>query len=371
VTGVAQVPGTPALTTAPPRRGYPPIWALAVALAAFGFAVLVYDYHPLVARFPAEAGLSTGLMVLTGALGWWVVRRARPFRSPPRRFSAACLAWGMTAATGCAILANGGLTGIWAKLGGIRFASDWSAALTAPLNEELLKLAGLALLALATPRLIRGPIDGFLYGATVGLGFQIAENWTYAMNNIVFTGGTAGQLAVIQSFGVRVLLTGLGSHWAMTAVAGTGLAIGMTRRGWAGRWPATIGLILLAMAMHFSFDAPMLGTLAGTIIKTLVNFAIAMTVFAMLGSMVWRRAGVRTGRTAQRLRPGAMPVPVLPPPAVLTTMLVGPDDLLRRHRRHRLLHRMPDRAGHRAALSRVDAYLDAVEDYAFRPIPVR
>ncbi|SCE07079.1 Protease prsW family protein [Streptomyces sp. SolWspMP-sol7th] len=111
---------------------------------------------------------------------------------------------------------------MWSRTAGVDFASSWGAALTAPLNEEGIKTAGIVLLGVAFPARMRGPLDGWVLGALVGLGFQMAENWTYALNGIVGTGGTTPGDAALQSVVGRVLYTGLGSHWTMSAVAGTG-----------------------------------------------------------------------------------------------------------------------------------------------------
>ena len=47
---------------------------------------------------------------------------------------------------------------------GASFAFDWGAALTAPINEELAKGAGVLLLLVLAPRLVRSPFDGLILG---------------------------------------------------------------------------------------------------------------------------------------------------------------------------------------------------------------
>jgi RsiW-degrading membrane proteinase PrsW (M82 family) len=263
-------------------------------LCAFGLAVAVYYFHPNVRVFPRPALLALVLLGVTVVIGGDLLWHARPLRPPHRGAMLACLAWGMTAATGCAIIANDGLTSIWAKTQGVEFASRWEAALAAPLNEELLKLAGLILIALMMPRLIRSPMDGFIFGAFVGLGFQITENFIYALVSIVNAGGISPGLTVFQSFFARVVLTGWGSHWAMTAVAGAGVGYFRTPRSVPRRVPIAVGLVLLAMAMHWLFDAPLLGSSVGIGVKTLLNFVVALTVYLALRRGLHARARLVT-----------------------------------------------------------------------------
>ena len=187
--------------------------------------------------------------------------------------------WGATAATGGALLANQGLTGLWAKTTGVAFASNWSAALTAPVNEELLKAAGVVLIVLAAPRAIRGPLDGMIYGALVGLGFQVMENVTYSLNFIPLTGATDPGAAVALSAVLRVVLTGLGSHWAMTAVAGAGVGY-LAARGLRGGALPAAACLAAAMGMHLLFDAP--GPDLAILLKVLLNFAVVLALYLTL-----------------------------------------------------------------------------------------
>ena len=219
-------------------------------------------------------------------LGWWLLRLARPLSAPARTWSAAAVIWGATAATGCALSANQGLTGLWAKGAGVEFASNWSAALTAPINEELLKVSGVVLIVLAAPRVIRGPVDGMIFGALTGLGFQVVENFTYALNMIPLTGATDPAQAVVISAFARVGLTSLGSHWAMTAVAGAGVGY-LAARGLHRGAPPAAACLAVAMAMHLLFDAPGPGLLI--LLKVLLNFVVVLAFYLML------RRGYRAG----------------------------------------------------------------------------
>ncbi|MCK9874056.1 PrsW family intramembrane metalloprotease, partial [Nocardiopsis dassonvillei] len=194
-------------------------------LCAVGLGYLAVRFTGLVRVFFSEAALAVFLGLVTLAFGFWVLRRIRPVRDPALDASVAAVAWGLTAAPAGGVVANAGLGSIWSKSLGLPFSEVWGAAMTAPLNEEVLKLAGIVLVAVAFPAAVRGPVDGFVIGSLVGLGFEVTENFVYSMNAIVQAGGTGGLVPVVQTTVVRLVLTGLGSHWAMSAVAGTAVGL--------------------------------------------------------------------------------------------------------------------------------------------------
>jgi protease PrsW len=287
----------------------------AALLCLFGAGVLIREFIRFLLVFPGAAILAAALELPLVLVGFALFRVLRPARSPALIWSAAALVWGGTAAAGCALLANQGLTGLWAKGAGVRFASDWSASLSAPLNEEVLKLCGVIMVALASPLMINGPLDGLIYGALTGLGFQAVENVTYGLNAIVMSGATDPDRAVLDSALLRVGSAGLGSHWTMTAVAGAGAGFLIQyirrrrvvrdagRAGYAAGGPAgrpdrrmppdpghgllaATACVTAAVGMHLLFDAPAVPV--G--VKVAVNFAIAATLYLRLSSAFVRRA---------------------------------------------------------------------------------
>jgi protease PrsW len=260
----------------------------AILACVFGAAVLSWQFFRFLVVFPGTGLLAIGLEIPLLLVGFVVLRLLRPVRTPPLTWSAAAVAWGATAAAGCALLANRGLISLWAKGAGTRFAANWSASLSAPLNEELLKLCGVIMIILAAPLVIQGPLDGMIFGALVGLGFQATENVTYGLNSIELSGATDPARAVVNSFMVRVGVTALGSHWTMTAIAGAGAGYLVARRRGAphgGILPA-VACLLGAMAMHLIFDAPQVAE----VIKVGLNFAIVVAVYLSLSNSYLRRA---------------------------------------------------------------------------------
>ena len=74
---------------------------------------------------------------------------------------------------------------------------SWSAALTAPLNEEIYKYLGLVVLFLIARTEFDDLLDGFVYGALIGLGFAVAEDLMYFIFN--FGGSVADVVAGLLS----------------------------------------------------------------------------------------------------------------------------------------------------------------------------
>jgi RsiW-degrading membrane proteinase PrsW (M82 family) len=256
-----------------------------IAMSAFGLWTLQRNAVPAALAFPPSTALNLAVLLSCLAVGVWLARRVlRPVQAPPWSGTWLALMWGGLAACGMAILMNGRLLSFWSKALGLEASGAWSAALTAPLNEEAAKAAGVVMLAAVSTRLVRSAADGLVYGALVGLGFQIVENFTYGFNGIVMAGGVEPFAATFQTLWARIVLTGVGSHWAMSAVAGAGIGylVSASGRSAARRVRVALGCFVLAMAMHFLFDSPLPGGTAGTLVKPLVNFAAAIAVYAVV-----------------------------------------------------------------------------------------
>jgi hypothetical protein len=130
--------------------------------------------------------------------------------------------------------------------------------LTAPINEELYKGLGLVLIYLMARREIDNVMDGLIYGAMIGLGFQVVENVQYFMVAAAGQGGASS--AVINSFFLRVVVSGLYSHMLFSGFAGFGFAYFVTQknRGLGRRAGVLVGCGFLAWAAHFVWNSPWL-----------------------------------------------------------------------------------------------------------------
>ena len=117
------------------------------------------------------------------------VYRLDLFEREPVTMVAAAFSWGGLVATSLALSGNQAIFGLASKLGSPDFAGRWGPALAAPPTEETLKILGVVVLVLIARDQFDSPLDGMVYGALVGLGFQVVENFIYCINAIALAGG--------------------------------------------------------------------------------------------------------------------------------------------------------------------------------------
>jgi protease PrsW len=200
------------------------------------------------------------------------------YTTVPRDLAATGFVWGFVAATGAfALYANGAVIDLYAKTFGASFAFDWGAALAAPIDEELAKGAGVLLLLVLAPRLIRSPFDGLILGAFIGLGFQISEDISYAW---IGSANSFGDIGVAWSTIVVRTLASIPSHWMYTGIFGAGLIWFIGRPDVPARRGLGTGLMLTAMLMHGVWDAS--AALAG---NSVFGWIVPLTVASILISV--------------------------------------------------------------------------------------
>jgi RsiW-degrading membrane proteinase PrsW (M82 family) len=178
------------------------------------------------------------------------------YEREPSSLVLGALVWGAVAATTLAGLGNEGWATVVSRLGGPEFASRWTAALTAPFVEETIKVIGVVLICMIAGDEVDDTMDGFVYGAMVGLGFAVVEDVFYFIG--VFGGTTGGVLA---GFYVRVISSGLYGHVLYTGLAGMGVAFFFSRRSevpLGRRVLVAAGLFLAGVAGHFLWNSPFL-----------------------------------------------------------------------------------------------------------------
>ncbi|HEX6208832.1 MAG TPA: PrsW family intramembrane metalloprotease, partial [Actinomycetota bacterium] len=220
----------------------------------------------------------------------------------------AALLWGGVGATALSIFGNTGWALVVADWFGPEVARSWTAALTAPWVEEIFKALGIVLIYLIARREIDDVMDGFVYGAMVGLGFTLVEDVFY------FLGAFGGEVeGVLTGFYLRVIASGFYGHVLYSALAGMGIAYFVTRKGVvseARRWAVPTGLFLIAVLAHFLWNSPLLdlfpeepweGTdwlviLLATAVKglPLLVFVVLMVRLAQRREHRWLRAALET-----------------------------------------------------------------------------
>ena len=241
-------------------------------------------------RYPTGAVLAATLLTLYAIPFLLFVYRLDLFEREPATMVGAAFAWGGLVATSLALAGNQALFDLTAKLGSPELAGRWGPALAAPPIEETLKVLGVVVLVLIARDQFDTPLDGMVYGALVGLGFQVVENFIYCMNAIELAGGDREIVPVLGVFLVRSLI-GLWSHATYTAIAGYGVGYFVTRtdRSLAARTGAVVLAFALAFAAHFVWNSPLLteafgegfGILLGLVLKGIPVLVLLVVMYRL------------------------------------------------------------------------------------------
>jgi protease PrsW len=255
-----------------PRR--PAFW-LFVGLLVLGGLYFLFEQLIFAIISPAGWLLSWLLLLLYILPVALVVRWLDLYEPEPPSLMVGAFLWGGLISIVFSAFANGLWGVVVTRLGGAELAAYWSAALTAPFVEEVYKYLGLVVLLLIAPREIDDLMDGFVYGALIGLGFAVVEDVGYFMT--AFGGDVTG---VLTGFFVRVIASGLYGHVLFTGLAGIGLAYFITHRfdrPLARRLLVAGSLLALAVGAHFFWNAPWFWPKDGN----LVGFVLATTIKGM------------------------------------------------------------------------------------------
>lgn len=239
----------------------PAFWLFLLLLLWCGMAV-AYEQLFYLSVYPVAWFLSIVLLLLTGIPVIVVIYRLDFFEPEPVSLVAGALLWGGLVAIFFSSLANGLFVDLLQRTMSPDAFEAWAAAIVAPTNEELYKGLGLVVLFLIARREINGLMDGLIYGAFIGLGFQAVENVQYFLEMTDVSG--TGQVApVLGMFFLRVVISGLYSHTLFTGLVGIGFAYAVTRLDVSRRRRALVaaGLFFAAWSAHFLWNSPLLESL--------------------------------------------------------------------------------------------------------------
>ena len=120
-----------------------------------------------------------------------------------------------------------------------------AAGFVAPVVEEPVKVLAIVLVLIFLRGEFDGVRDGLVYGALVGLGFNIAETALYVVQGYVVT----GQAPYVDQLLTRFVFLGLNGHVLFSAIAGAG--IGLARQYVHGAVRVVGPLVLLGVVIRF------------------------------------------------------------------------------------------------------------------------
>ncbi|MCS5715278.1 PrsW family intramembrane metalloprotease [Herbiconiux sp. CPCC 205716] len=226
-------------------------WLL-VPLIVVGVIATAVANGPALAYSPVVTAAAIASQLLLAAVLLTVLRLVDPL-GRPWMLVAAGVVWGGGICIALSATLNPQVDLLAAKLG-----VDPAITLSAPLIEELLKMLGVLALIGVGRRWLRHPIDGFVLGASVGIGLLAVENVTYGIQAAIDAeaAGVSTVEAVGQTLVVRSLLS-IGSHGLYAAIIGYGLAalILAVGQGRVGRGVVVFAACFLGIgAAHLLWD---------------------------------------------------------------------------------------------------------------------
>jgi protease PrsW len=257
-----------------------------LAIAFLGhYAIWVSEPLPAVTIFTGTIIAATIMSIPALAVLWFLDRRER---ESVWLFGSAVI-WGGVISTGLSAIFNalgaGFVTISLDVIGGIQnenLSDLLTAAFVAPFVEESGK--GLAVLVLLW--FLRAEFDnlrdGIIYGALVGLGFNIAEIALYVMKGYLDTGIPPFG----EQFAVRFVFLGLNGHLVWSALCGAGIGIARQTANGCLRWFAPIGGYAFAVFGHMLHNS--VGVFFLALLLYVMNFDLssstAIPVSAMWGA---------------------------------------------------------------------------------------
>lgn len=247
-----------------PRQ--PAFW-LYCAMLAIGGYLFIQEESLMSSLMPAFA-LSWALVLVYAVPVALTIYWLDLFEREPKLMLAAAVIWGGVIATSLAAYANEAWLSVLGKMGSPEFVAAWGTAIVGPGVEETLKLMGVVVLFLIASAEFDGVLDGFVYGAMVGLGFTVVEDVSYFIRHVVDAASTTVDQAgpVIDTFLIRVVGGGLYGHVLFTGLTGTGFAYLVTKR--STPMPRRIAGAALCMAAgvtaHVVWNSPWMESVLGS-----------------------------------------------------------------------------------------------------------
>ena len=205
---------------------------------------------------PGVAAVCALACLPTTAFALVVVRRMDRNHKEPWRLVLVAAAWGAIVATSLVVWGET----VWEQSAQHALVPgpglDTSLAFMAGILEELSKGIAVLLLFLVMRNEFDDVVDGIVYGAAVGLGFNYLESISYMTNvySIFAPEGAGGVAAGVQWYGRQVLGLFFG-HATYTAFIGAGVGIARQLPNMRQKVIAIVAGFIVAIAGHFAWDA--------------------------------------------------------------------------------------------------------------------
>ncbi|GGK35859.1 hypothetical protein GCM10010124_30660 [Pilimelia terevasa] len=235
-----------------------PAYWLVVGLLLAGAARMVGVWHAGFQRFPVAATAAVLLFALYAVPFWSLLGSLDYLEREPVILLATAFAWGALVATTLAVAGTPAANNLLAKVASPDFAAAWGPAVAGATVEEVVKTLGVWAIVLLAAGYVNSVLDGFVYGALVGLGFQVAENVVYAISAVALAGLGDRPDAVVTTFLLRGVLGGLWSHTLFSGLAGAGIGYLVVRhqRSWTVRVLTAALACTGAWLAHFIWNSP-------------------------------------------------------------------------------------------------------------------
>jgi protease PrsW len=272
----------------------PAFW-LFVLLVLAGLGIVGVQQISYFLAYPGAWFLSILLLAAVAIPVGVIIYRMDQFEPEPASLIVIALLWGGVVAIAFAAIVNSEFLNFLQHVLPAKLVKSWGASVVAPIDEEFYKGAGLVMIFLIARQEIDSLMDGLVYGAMIGLGFQVMENIQYFVHAAAQAGGGVGP--VVGTFFVRVLIAGLYSHMLFTGLLGFGFAYFITRKGvepWAKRAGIFFLFIVAAWGAHFVWNSPWLDSLAqggvwAFILSLVVKALPFLALLVLMGILARRR----------------------------------------------------------------------------------
>lgn len=202
----------------------------------------------------------------------------------------ATFVWGALPSVALALLASMVFRIPFTWLGESAATNTVMAVLVAPPVEETVKAVALVAIFVLLRHEVDGLLDGIIYGAMVGMGFAMVENFFYFLAVFYEEGGQAWSSTVI----LRAVLFGL-NHSLFSSATGLGLAIARFSPNRLIRFTAPVAGWSTAVALHAIHN---LGASSGGLFCAILPFTdwggVLLIVVIIVWALVQERRWIRT-----------------------------------------------------------------------------